>query len=115
MDSDEFAFVKIRYKLPDEDESRLIERAVTDADFIAELEELPADFRFASAVAGAGQLIRNDPYLGNFGYGDAIALANASRGEDPFGYRTEFVQLLRMAQALSAPVTPEQGTEDDTP
>jgi Ca-activated chloride channel family protein len=45
--------------------------------------------------------LRDKPYLGTWSYSDAIALANANRGSDDFGYRTEAVQLMRLAQSLS--------------
>ena len=93
--SGELGFVKLRYKAPGEDVSQLI-TAPIDA------ENAPsADAYFAAAVAGFGQLLRDDSYLGDWGYADAIALANDHRGEDPFGYRTEAVQLMRLAQSLS--------------
>ena len=60
-----------------------------------------ADAGFAAAIAGFGQLLRGSTYLGDWGWDDAIALANANRGEDPFGYRAEAVQLMRLAQSLS--------------
>ena len=58
----EYAFVKIRYKLPSEDTSHLITRPVTEADLQTDFGKLPTDLRFAAAVAGAGQLLRHDPY-----------------------------------------------------
>lgn len=100
--SREFGIVKIRYKLPDEDESHLIERVVSDEDVQNNFAELPADIRFAAAVAGVGHLIRHDPYVNALDYDQAIALASAARGEDAFGYRAEFVQLLRLAQTAQS-------------
>ena len=98
----EIAFVKLRYKLPDEDESRLLDVAVTDADFRTDFAALPEDVRFAAAVAGAGHLLRHDPYVTDFDYTRAIALANGARGTDEFGYRAEFVQLLRLAETAES-------------
>lgn len=95
----ELGFVKIRYKLPDEDVSNLITRAVTNDDVRPNFASLPVDMRFAAAVAGVGHLIRNDPYVKTMDYDDAIALANAARGGDEYGYRAEFVQLLRLAKS----------------
>jgi Ca-activated chloride channel family protein len=99
--NEEFAFVKIRYKLPNEDTSRLIERAVNNNDVQTNFNRLPEDLRFAAAVAGAGQLIRNDPWLKDFTYGAAITMADAARGDDESGYRGEFITLLRRAQELA--------------
>jgi Ca-activated chloride channel homolog len=92
----EYAFLRIRYKLPGETTSRLIERPVTPADGYA-LAAAPKETRFAVAVAAFGELLRGNPYLRDFRYEDVLALAQPARGEDPFGYRAEFVQLVRMA------------------
>ena len=55
---------------------------------------------FAAAIAGFGWLLRGVDYTGDWTYADAIALANANRGDDPFGYRTEAVTLMRLAETL---------------
>jgi Ca-activated chloride channel family protein len=99
--ADEIAFVKIRYKLPNEDESRLVARAIDDRDAFADFRSVPLDLRFAVAVAAAGQLLRHDPYIRQFDFARVIAIAQSARGEDPFGHRSEFVQLMRLAQSAS--------------
>ncbi len=95
----EFAFVKLRYKLPDEEASKLIEipleRAMLDGAGAAS-----ADFRFAAAVAAFGQKLRHGAYLGDFGYDRIAALAQEGRGRDEQGYRVEFVNLVKTAAAL---------------
>ena len=53
----------------------------------------------AGAVAAFGQLLRGEPYLKGFGYDETIALAAGARGEDLFGYRAEFLNLLRLAKS----------------
>jgi Ca-activated chloride channel family protein len=98
----EIAFVKIRYKLPNEDESKLITRPVANGDVVSDFNRLPVDYRFAAAVAGGAQLLRHDPYIKSFDYGRAIEIAQGSRGDDEFGYRNEFVQLLRAAQTAAS-------------
>ena len=98
----ELAFVKVRYKLPGESYSRLIEQPVRAADALETLGAAPAEQRFAVAVAAFGQRLRGEPHVENLGY-DAIAdMANAARGQDPEGYRAEFVRLVRMTDALRA-------------
>jgi Ca-activated chloride channel homolog len=109
--SSEFGFVKIRYKLPDEDDSRLITRPVTNADVQRDFAKLPADLRFAAAVAGTGQLLRHDPYIKSFDFGRALQLAEDARGEDSFGYRAEFIALLNRAQALTSLQPPAGANE----
>ena len=100
--SDELAFLKIRYKRPDADTSTLITRAVTRADAFESVESAPREARFAAAVAGFGQLLRGGRYTGGYGYDDIIALAQGARGEDPFGYRAEFLGLVRLAKSAAA-------------
>ena len=58
-------------------------------------------FRFASAVAGFGQYLRGGRYLESYGLDEVHALAAGSKGQDPFGYRGEFLQLVRLAQGLA--------------
>jgi Ca-activated chloride channel homolog len=94
---DELAFVKIRYKLPDETASKLITEPVTAAD-----ERTSTEANFAAAVAGFGQLLRGGQYTRAFSYDDVIALAQASKGGDAFGYRTEFINLVRQAKTAQA-------------
>ncbi|WP_377511473.1 von Willebrand factor type A domain-containing protein [Octadecabacter sp. R77987] len=93
-DSDELGFLRLRYKAPGDSDSQLIETpiATTSTD---------GEAQFAAAIAGFGQLLQGGTYLGDWTYADAIALANANRGDDPFGYRTEAVQLMRLAASLS--------------
>ncbi len=93
---DELGYLRLRYKVPGSQKSELIEQPIT-ADLPAQ-----ADAGFAAAMAGFGQLLRGGGYLGDWGYDQAIALANQTRGIDTFGYRTEAVQLMRLAQSLSA-------------
>ena len=100
--SNEYAFMKIRYKLPDSDTSTLITAPVTVADEVKSVNAAPREARFAAAVAGFGQLLRGGQYTGDFSYDDVIALANASKGNDPFGYRSEFVNLVRLAKSAAA-------------
>ena len=93
--TDELGFLKLRYKALGEDVSQLITTPIT-SDLAPSSEA-----SFGVAIAGFGQLLRDNPYLGTWSYSDAIALANANRGSDDFGYRTEAVQLMRLAQSLS--------------
>ncbi len=104
---DEYAYLKIRYKLPDEDVSRLIARPITrDDTVVLGGDGIGSEAGFATAVAGFGQLLKGGRYTGSYSYDDVIALALETRGEDPYGYRAEFVQLVRRtgsAAAMQAP------------
>jgi Ca-activated chloride channel family protein len=93
--SEELAFVKLRYKLPDGATSKLIERAVPTRLFANAT--LPrGDMAFATAVAAYGQLLRGDPLLGNFGYAQVVDLA----GRQSDFWRQEFVRLADLAGGL---------------
>ena len=96
--ADEYAFVKIRYKLPKSDTSTLITTPATREREAAQLAQAPADARFAVAVAGFGEYLRGGKHIGAFTLDDIIALANGAKGEDAFGYRAEFVNLVRAAK-----------------
>ena len=100
--SGELAFLKIRYKLPDADTSRLIQKPISASEQFSEIGEVPAEARFAAAVAAFGQLLRNDPYTKDFTWDDVLALANTARGSDPYGYRAEFLSLVRLAKSARA-------------
>ena len=72
---------------------------------VSPLADLPAsqsrDLQFAAAGAAFGQKLRGGDYLGQFGY-DAIArLAAGARGDDPGGYRGEFVSLVKLADSVA--------------
>lgn len=95
---DEYAFVKIRYKLPDGSSSKLISTPVDAKQEYKTLEETPVESRFAASVAGFGQILRNDAYINNFGYDDVISLAEGAKGDDKFGYRAEFINLILVAK-----------------
>lgn len=99
---DELAYLKIRYKLPESDTSQLITHPVTATDALGSLDEASDDVRFATAVAAFGQLLRGGRYTGDFSYEDVISLANGAKGTDVFGYRSEFVGLVRLADSTSA-------------
>ncbi|TAL38494.1 MAG: VWA domain-containing protein [Alphaproteobacteria bacterium] len=96
--SNELAFLKIRYKQPDGTVSKLMTRPITSADE-QKFDALPDDIRFAAAVAGFGQLLRENKYTGSLTWDQVIEMANNARGKDEFGYRTEFVNLVRLAKS----------------
>ncbi|HSK31202.1 MAG TPA: YfbK domain-containing protein, partial [Candidatus Limnocylindria bacterium] len=100
--ADEMAFVKLRYKLPGEATSRLIEQPVRAAEALARIDAAPSEQRFAVAVAAFGQRLRGEGALDGYAYERIAELANAARGADPEGYRAEFVRLVRMAESLGS-------------
>ena len=96
----EYAHVRIRYKRPGGDAGVLFERPVTVADSFGDANSAPDDVRFAAAVAAFGQILRGGRHTGDYGYGDVAALARRAAGEDPFGYRAEFVAFVCLAKRL---------------
>tara|TARA_R110000868_G_scaffold109803_1_gene298153 strand:+ start:224 stop:2455 length:2232 start_codon:yes stop_codon:yes gene_type:complete len=104
----EIAFLKMRYKLPKEDVSKLITQAITQEEHGPHCPTksfcdygINADTQFATAVASFAQILKGGKYTGKMDYDAVIALANASKGNDPFGYRAEFIQMVRLAQSAS--------------
>ncbi len=91
----ELGFVKLRYKSPTGVRSRLIEQPIIVADA-----QPSSDFRFASAVAGFGMLLRNSQFVGRMTLDGVLALAQESQGSDDHGYRSEFVGLVRATREL---------------
>jgi Ca-activated chloride channel family protein len=100
--SSEYAFLKIRYKLPDEDSSREISTVIDKGKEYTDISGVPGEFRFAAAVAAFGQLLKDDPHIRQFSYDDVIKLARGAIGDDLFGYRTEFLNLARLAKTAAA-------------
>ncbi len=95
----EIALLRLRYKLPDSDTSKLIEQALKTAD-IQEAGKTSNDFRFAAAVAAFGQSLRGGKYTRDLSYDDILKLAQEARGKDRFGYRGEFLTLVNLAKSL---------------
>ena len=100
----EMLYVKIRYKDPDGDKSRLLEQAVADRSGMPS-----TDFRFATAVAGFGMLLRESPYAGTFSLDDVVKLAEKGKGDDPRGYRGEFIRLVEATRDLGLLRADEDG------
>lgn len=98
----EYAFVKIRYKLPRSDRSVLMSTPVDRASEVRRFEDAPLDARFATSVAAFGEILRGGKHTAQFGYDDVLRIASAARGDDPYGYRSEFLQLVRAAKTASA-------------
>ncbi|MCK5074745.1 MAG: DUF3520 domain-containing protein, partial [Calditrichia bacterium] len=97
--SDELLTVKFRYKEPKGTVSKLIEKAVDDK--VIKFDETSDNFRFSAAVAGFGLLLRDSKYKGNLKFADILQLAKESKGNDNFGYRSEFIMLVEKCQLIS--------------
>jgi len=112
-ESGEYGFLKLRYKLPDQDTSKLIETPIIAQD-TAQTYCGPAqdcepsapyasdDVRFSIAVASFGQMLKGSKYTGKMSYDDMIAMAQDAKASDEFGYRAEFINLVRLAKTAAA-------------
>lgn len=92
--------VKLRYKAPDGDTSKLIEVPVKDTPMA--FDEASPDFQFAAAVAAFGMKLRNSPYAGDLSWSEIQKIARRNLGEDPGSYRAEFLTLIEKAARLQS-------------
>jgi Ca-activated chloride channel family protein len=95
--SNELVTVKLRYKAPDGDTSRLISTVIENNPA-----PLSANLGFASAVAEFGMLLRDSKHVGSGSFTSVVERARTFRGSDPEGYRAEFIKLAEVAQSLRA-------------
>ncbi len=98
-ESGEMLTLKLRYKLPGEDTSQLMEHPVIDSGLA--FDQTDQEFQFAAAVAGFGMLLRNSEHGGDWSFDTVSEVAQASMGVDPHGLREEFVDLVATAQLLA--------------
>lgn len=101
---DELAFLKIRYKQPGEDQSRLISMPVLASSAAKDIVDVSTDVKFSVAVAAFGQKLKHEAPVEDYGWSDVKALALQGRGDDAYGYRSEFLKILDIAESL--PVSP---------
>ena len=97
--SNELLTVKFRYKEPDGTKSKLITRTVKKG-----VRNASANLNWASAVAGFGMILRDSEFKQDLNFSTVIALAQGSKGDDKFGYRSEFIQLVELAKSMSQPM-----------
>ena len=90
--------MKLRYKQPEGETSKLLKRGVIDDG--REYARASDDYKFACAVAGFGMLLRDSPYKGSLTYAAVLELGAPGAEKDPAGYRREFLDLVRKAQSL---------------
>lgn len=99
VNSNEMMTIKLRYKKPDSDVSRLINHPVIDN--ATDLKNTTDNFRFSAAVAEFGLLLRNSEYKQQSSFNQVISLAKSSKGFDEEGYRDEFIKLVQSAMSLA--------------
>jgi Ca-activated chloride channel family protein len=98
-DNKELVTIKLRYKSPDGDKSKLISTTVADTPL--QLKNASTDFRFAAAVAGYGMLLKKSEFTQQNSYQQSAALAASAIGLDNEGFRSEFVRLVKASSLLA--------------
>ena len=98
--SREMGFLRLRYKAPDGDVSKLIEQPIESTNERRADGTMSDNLAFAAAVAAFGQHLRGGKYLEGFDIDDIHELASRAKGDDTFGYRGEFLQLVRLAEGF---------------
>jgi len=99
--SDELGFLKIRYKAPEGDTSKLITAPITKDLVASDISAVGNDQRFAAAVAAFGQKLKGSNYGETLSWQQIADLANGAKGSDANGYRAEFVQMVKVAALLN--------------
>ena len=97
--TDEIMTIKLRYKKPDEDVSKLINHPVMDNH--TGVENTSDNFRFSAAVAEFGLMLRTSEYKQQSSYSQVVSLAKGAKGSDDNGYRAEFIRLVQAATSLA--------------
>lgn len=97
----EIAFLKLRWKAPDSDKSELVSLAIEKKGLVDTFAKASLETRFLAAVAAYGQKLRNNPELTRTTYQQIISWAKEAKGNDPQGYRNEFIQLVMKTAALA--------------
>ncbi len=91
--------IKFRYKEPTGSVSKLSQAVVFDRPL--DFSKTPTDFKWASAVAEVGMLLRDSEFKQSANFKNAISIARAAKGNDDEGYRAEFIKLAESAMLLS--------------
>jgi len=99
----ELAFIKLRYKPKPDAESILTSFPVNLDDMHRKIGSTSKNYRFSAAVAAFGQILKGGMYTDNFTLQDTLTLAQSAKGRDEYGYRGEFINLIRTANLLNFP------------
>ncbi len=98
---DELAYLKLRWKAPQESNSQLVSLPLEKLALRTSFEQASGETRFMAAVAAYGQKLRNNPQLAQTPWTAVEKWAEESKGADKGGYRSEFVKLVTLAEAMS--------------
>ncbi|MBR7059281.1 MAG: VWA domain-containing protein [Neisseriaceae bacterium] len=98
--NNEYAFIKLRYKLPNQKQSKLLQQTVDVGS--KSFANASSDSRFAMAVVAYGEALRGGEYNGKITWDDIYKLAKNNQKPDPYGDRSEFIDLIEIAKSLSS-------------
>ncbi|MGL1957804.1 MAG: VWA domain-containing protein [Colwellia sp.] len=101
INQNELAFLRLRYKLPNQNNSRLIEIVIEKSAVKPSFQASSNNFRFSAAVAGFGQILRGGHNLSTLDMKNVIEMAQNAKGDDKSGYRAEFINMVKLSDALS--------------
>ena len=110
--TDELAWVKLRYKPVSSEQSVLLSQPVKKQQ-ITDFKQQNDDFRFAAAVLGFAHKLKGSHYLDSLDYQQLAAVAKQAMGQDTFGYRAEFIQLLNSTASLQAQIPAGPASDND--
>jgi Ca-activated chloride channel family protein len=99
VNSEEIMTIKLRYKEPGGEISKLIQQSVLDSKY--DIVNTSDNFRFSAAVAEFGLLLRGSEYKQESSFGQVVSLARGARGKDEYGYRSEFFRLVESAKSFA--------------
>jgi len=99
--TNELAYIRMRYKNPDENHSVESKHPIYRATVKNNINDMSDNYRFASAVAAFGQLLRKSNHINSMNYDQIYTLASRSLGADINGYRKEFLDLVDAANSLN--------------
>ena len=91
--------LKLRYKQPEGDTSKLLEFPLVDSN--KRFGQADRDFQFAASVAAFGMLLRGSEHKGTATYDGVLEMASSAKGPDIHGYRAEFLEMVRRARAIT--------------
>jgi len=98
--TDELAFVRLRFKQPNSEQSQEIAQPVLAQSIQNSMDTASDNMRFAASVAGFGQILRGGKFTGDWELADVEGLAQSARGIDQYGYRSDFIRMVQLAKNL---------------
>jgi Ca-activated chloride channel family protein len=99
--TNELATLKVRYKQPESDNSKLIVKTINSKKILNTIDIASNNFKLSTSVAAFGQLLRGGKMLQNYSYNEISQLLKQTLADDQHGYRGEFLQLVSLAKSLS--------------